>query len=1122
MAGQSSLREDLNILRRREWERRNQETQQSRDLSQESTPLFGEPYKTNKGDELSSLIQRMLGNYEDGNSCLYDGVVKDCPPAPTTTSSLSASYGRPGGPTHRDDPDPLFQNASSYAIPQSAQGEHSSGRTSEFAPAHGGDGPLDAQPDGQDYSVTPPVLPGLTPPADPLSPLLSSDSEHQGDDPLSPVPPEEPSRRPRARKEATQAGGEGLPPASQTLQLPLPSKGGLAHSRKPMALVRPMDGPEQVASESPDLKASPEDFHRQSYEGSPQLKTASKPSAPPLKMHMHSVELQALSSEVHCVEDILREMTHSWPPLLTAIHTPSAAELSKFSFPSKETHVHSGYQQPQKHHEPSSRVSLPPCVADPVACAVGGAAAPAPSSGPESGSDSESSSVSESDSESSEHSRSGVEESSHTVRSSTPPVKAEGTKDISWQLISWIKENQQNLNSQNHDDIAVRRDPKTTTDTKPQPHSHLAEDSKPRSKRHYNSHTAPAPQPGLSHVTTEMEPVVSSQLAAHKPPASRGDAEVGPRKTVGTKHPGKGRKAPPLPENPQGGLRVESVAVTARDKESAFTDRPKVKTKSGGKSDRHRQAKRAPSDRKEGEDMPLKATVTTEERKEVEPAPSPSPASQRPRSPPAKSRAGTGGVWTETLAPVKSSKKIRTRSPARDGKRDCSSRAAAGTSRALLVKIELSQLSRVPQPPKAAKPNRAAVPQKAGQEKEPHPTGRVGKKRPAENTQLPVCRKKVKPESASRQSSSSQHCSGKTQSLKTTTEERLKKGKSSKKAPAPAPHPPGSSQGRRRRPEEEEEGGQPGGKHRRKGRGKPEQHSKSHKKTMKRNAPAPEPTASWVTPAAQNDASAPGPTASGVAPATERPLLQFDDKQYSVDYHMKEAKKLKHKADATLDKMGKAFSYLDAAMSFVESGIAMETDPQTPKSAYTMFSETVDLIRFILKLKNYFEPSAPASERDFLVLCMRCQSLLQMAMFRCKRDSALKYMRMLTDHFKNSKTVHAPSPCISNMGTPSPMSPTPSPASSASSGAASNPGGSSTVAIPQVVQQMACSYVNITALFLSAHDTWEQADELARKGSGLLHELDRALGQLSLTSSMAALVRYTRQGLHWLRLDASV
>lgn len=43
--------------------------------------------------------------------------------------------------------------------------------------------------------------------------------------------------------------------------------------------------------------------------------------------------------------------------------------------------------------------------------------------------------------------------------------------------------------------------------------------------------------------------------------------------------------------------------------------------------------------------------------------------------------------------------------------------------------------------------------------------------------------------------------------------------------------------------------------------------------------------------------------------------------------------------------MAKALRYLEAALSFVESGVAMETEPQTPKSAYTMFSETVDLIR---------------------------------------------------------------------------------------------------------------------------------------------------------------------------------
>lgn len=88
--------------------------------------------------------------------------------------------------------------------------------------------------------------------------------------------------------------------------------------------------------------------------------------------------------------------------------------------------------------------------------------------------------------------------------------------------------------------------------------------------------------------------------------------------------------------------------------------------------------------------------------------------------------------------------------------------------------------------------------------------------------------------------------------------------------------------------------------------------------------------------------------------------------------------------------------------------------------------------------------------------------------------------------------IHAPPYPLfpRSTGTPSPMSPMPSPASTASSGPGSNHssgvgmGNVSTVAIPQIIQQVASSYVNITALFLSAHDIWEQADELAHRGSG--------------------------------------
>nr|XP_055036285.1 AF4/FMR2 family member 1 isoform X2 [Misgurnus anguillicaudatus] len=246
-------------------------------------------------------------------------------------------------------------------------------------------------------------------------------------------------------------------------------------------------------------------------------------------------------------------------------------------------------------------------------------------------------------------------------------------------------------------------------------------------------------------------------------------------------------------------------------------------------------------------------------------------------------------------------------------------------------------------------------------------------------------------------------------------------------------------------------------------------------------------------------------------PSASKPrvLLQLDRRPHSVEDHMREAKKLKHKADATLDKMSKALSYLEAALSFVESGVAMETDPQTPKSAYTMFSETVELIRFILKLKNYTDPTAAATERDFLVLCLRCESLLQMAMFRYRRDSALKCSRTLVDHFKVSQiSLHFFFDVLTRSYVTLLLYQSASPVSS---------GG--TVVIPQDIQQVAASYVEITALFLNALDAWDQADEVALRGSGLLRELDCAVGPLSLASSASSLVQYARHGLHWIRLE---
>ncbi|KAG9351326.1 hypothetical protein JZ751_022573, partial [Albula glossodonta] len=224
-----------------------------------------------------------------------------------------------------------------------------------------------------------------------------------------------------------------------------------------------------------------------------------------------------------------------------------------------------------------------------------------------------------------------------------------------------------------------------------------------------------------------------------------------------------------------------------------------------------------------------------------------------------------------------------------------------------------------------------------------------------------------------------------------------------------------------------------------------------------------------------------------------RPKLMFDDTLHNADYYMLEAKKLKHKADALLEKFGKAVNYADGALSFIECGNAMERDPLEAKSPYTMYSETVELIRYAMRLKNFTSQSATVAEKKLAVLCYRCLSLLYLRMFRLKKDHAMKYSRSLMEYFKNSaRNSQVPSPWGTNgksTGTPSPMSLSPSPVSSVSSSGGpvgSSSGGS--VAIPQRIHHMAASHVNITSNILRSYEHWDTADKLSRESQGA--ELD--------------------------------
>ncbi|XP_038674485.1 AF4/FMR2 family member 3 isoform X2 [Scyliorhinus canicula] len=302
-----------------------------------------------------------------------------------------------------------------------------------------------------------------------------------------------------------------------------------------------------------------------------------------------------------------------------------------------------------------------------------------------------------------------------------------------------------------------------------------------------------------------------------------------------------------------------------------------------------------------------------------------------------------------------------------------------------------------------------------------------------------------------------------------------------------------------------------------------------------------------------------------------RPRLVFDEKQHNADYYLQEAKRKKHKADALMEKFEKAVNYIDAALSFIECGNAMEHGPLEAKSPYMMYSETVELIRYAMRLKTHSGATATQADKQLAALCYRCLALLYWRMFRLKRDNAVKYSKALINYFKcnrkkvlNSSIAHAAvhqkdlcqycgqslqfkhtNHCCnfqqkkdsgeiaktSNLWdasgkcirTSSSMLPTPSLVSSAgshessSSNIRSSP--SSTINIPQRIHQLAANHVYITNSILYSYDYWEIADKLTKENKEFFHDLDAQMEPITLHSSMTHLVQYTQQGLHWIQIS---
>ncbi|KAB0354274.1 hypothetical protein FD755_022812, partial [Muntiacus reevesi] len=742
----------------------------------------------------------------------------------------------------------------------------------------------------------------------------------------------------------------------------------------------------------------------------------------------------------------------------------------------------------------------------------------------------ESESTSDSDSSSDSESESSSSDSEENEPREAPAPEPEPPTTNKWQLDNWLTKVSQPAVPTEAPGSA--EPPAQHPDTKGKGgDSATAGHERPESKE-------PPPKGSSRAPRVPSEGPHAGKRSCQKSPAQQ---EPPQRQTVGSKQPKKPIKASApdhvdAPPEVRTCLQVESEPglPPPASKAQPSKDKPKVKTKGRPRAADSREPKPAvpaPSDRKKHRSGPPKAPpkdAAAEDRSPEHFALVPLTQSQ------GLVRGGGSGAGTRTsgcrLAVVvqEDRRKDKAPVPSRDT-RLLSPLRDAPPPQSLVVKIALDLLSRVPQPPgKGSRPKKPEDKQPpAGKKPDPEKrssenASKLAKKRKGEAEKDHDSKKvRLEKEVKSQSSSSSSHKESSKSKMSRPSSEPSKKemlppslvssSSSSSQKPAKAAQ---------KRPRQEDPGGQdppksasstkgshrdPSASKHRKAEGKVSGSSTEHKGSSGDTANR------FPVPSLPNGNSKPG-----------KPHVKFDKQQ--ADFHLKEAKRLKDKAELMTDKVGKAFKYLEAALSFIEYGIAMESESPASKSAYSIYSETVDLIKFILSLKSFSDATAPTQEKIFAVLCMRCQSILNMAMFRCKKDMAIKYSRTLNEHFfkTSSKVAQAPSPCVARgTGTPSPLSPIPSPASSIGSQSSAGSVGSGalppTVSTPVTIQNMTSSYVSITSHVLTAFDLWEQAEVLTRKNKEFFAHLSASVCTLALNSSLMDLVHYTRQGFQRLK-----
>ncbi|KAM5146055.1 AF4/FMR2 family member 2 [Mantella aurantiaca] len=1228
---QCHYEQERNALKRKEWERRTQEVQQDEDLFASGFNLFGEPYKTNKGDALANRVQNTLGNYDEMKDLLTNhsnqshlvGIPKNTVPQTPIEKNEQNFF-----PEQRNRVAQCHQsnNHSSTSMPPPSGMApmstmvHEGARKSRIEWPHSGHNSTctqSSQPSRSKYSSS-----------HDLSQIRYEDlyncqnEQYKSVNVEEPVPATSSSHSRRHNHSKTLSGEHAYKETTHSkspvdLELlghgsvsPLPSTSLLLagnslssqnfppglHSKssimqqKPTAYVRPMDGQDQVPNDSPELKPPTEiedGFSNLSFGAILDGKVnvpVSKNKLP--KLSIPPTGEVSLPNDPSCVEEILREMTHSWPPPLTGIHTPCKTEQSKFPISNKDSqHLTSGYSiqkrcdvtnkpavksVPQKSmleddlklssdEEDNEQASEKTKQQKNVP--VNGLPLPAVhnsnlvNSSGASGSSSESESSSESDSDS--ESSSSDSECNEENRNVTPEPEPPSTNK--WQLDKWLNK----VNPHNKTIINNQNDVHSENISESQNNQQIEEDSKreldniisqPDSLPKERQLLSPVREKNKTRVTQKpQEPKNLKQKSpAHNEPT--------PQRAVAKKQPKRVERT--LSGEDYTWNKPNPTSSTPKEKDLRENQEPpKAKTKTTV-------AKTAP--RKEQRT----STGSTSEKKKARGTNKILPKSREFIETDSASDSNTDH---DEVAQVK----ISMTGPINAVKsKDCSSNVLSVSSlasnsssisleqthidleesfsplpvvqnellsplrefeelKSLWVKIDLSLLSRIPgQDTFECEALKKEVRDTSFKHKPQTPATAP------EKNATKSRRKHKQSESSDMQSDSKKQrlddsitpcllppCISPIPNRTTSTKETKKSAKKREEKIVPPLMSPLEDEPLRILHSNDsssfiQEGSiatvqvpVTASRHKKNGstiNTKEDEHRRPPNSALETIQHQIEPDVWSSVPAISNGNS-----------DSRRVKIMFDEALHNADYYMQEAKRLKHKADALIEKFGKAVNYADAALSFIECGNAMERDPLEAKSPYTMYSETVELIRYAMRLKNFTSSAANEGEKKLAVLCYRCLSLLYLRMFKLKKDHAMKYSRSLMEYFKNSsKSSQAPSPWGGNgknTETPSPMSLSPSPVgSTGNSGVAPCSSSTGTVSIPQRIHHMAASHVNITNNVLRSYEHWDLADKLARENKEFFYDLDTAMEPLTQHSTMTDLVRYVRQGLHWLRIEAQL